>query len=190
MTWMLTATGRKIDIANVMPQDIDILDIAAHLAKIPRFTGACRQAWSVAEHCCLVADILADRYPDDIDLQLCGLLHDAPEYILQDLSTPVKDLVGGLYRPLERSLWWAVAERFGLPMRLPDAVRHADLVALATEKRDLMPPHPEPWSVLEGIEPHPRTTIDVELGWRAAQRLFLEQFHELQAARADARGTA
>ena len=183
MTWMLTASGRKVEPAALEPADIQIEDLAAHLAKICRFTGACRIMWSVAEHSLLVADILAERHPHDHDLQLCGLLHDAPEAYLQDLATPVKAQLDR-YNAMERAAWWAVAERFGLPLTMPAAVKHADLVALATERRDLMPDHPEPWSVLEGITPHIGVIGKAETHWAAAESDFLDRFHTLIAARA------
>jgi hypothetical protein len=184
MSWILTASGRKIALQELSAHDVYIDDIAAHLAKQCRFAGACRAFWSVAEHSVLVERILAHRYPDELELRLCGLLHDAPEYLLVDVPTPVKDIVGGLYRPLERTVWWAIAERFGLPQRLPREVEHADRVALATEKRDLMPEHPEPWSVLEGIEPDPDLRCgDPERHWQEGRRLFLETFHWINHAR-------
>ena len=178
MTWMLTATGRKVYPAALEPQDIQIEDLAAHLAKICRFTGACRIMWSVAEHSMLVADILAARYPRDHQLQLCGLLHDAPEAYLQDLATPVKAQLD-VYAAMERAAWWAVAERFGLPMQQPNEVKHADLIALATERRDLMPAHKEPWSVLEGIAPLPERIGQREQSWRVAEAQFLQCFKKL-----------
>lgn len=183
MTWMITASGRKLEIAAIGAEDIEISDVSAHLAKLCRFTGACRIFWPVSEHSLLVERILAARCPGDIVLRLCGLLHDGTEYALQDLATPVKDHVGLLYRPLERAVWWAFSERFGLPREMPPEVKHADLVALATEKRDLMPFHAEPWSVLDGIEPwHERVGIP-ELHWRESQRRFLEKYQELQSLR-------
>ena len=150
MTWMLTYTGRKVYPAELEPQDVDIRDIAHHLSMLCRFTGACRTFYSVAEHSLLVCRLLAEVSPDDDRLQLCGLLHDAPEAYLSDLATPLKRQLP-LYGAMERAAWWAIAERFDLPMALPPAVKHADLVALAIERRDLMPPYPEQWSVLEGI---------------------------------------
>lgn len=180
MSWMLTASGRRVEPAALEPQDILIEDVAAHLAKICRFTGACRIFYSVAEHSVFVADLLADRAPTDHLLQLCGLLHDAPEYLLNDLSTPIKAGLGH-YNAMERAAWWAVAERFGLPLTLPWQVKHADLVALATERRDLIHAHPDKWSVLEGIKPCERKLGTVEQHWKVSEQLFLERFHILNA---------
>ena len=178
MSWMLTASGRKVVVDAIEPGDVAIEDIAAHLAKICRFTGACRILWSVAEHSVLVADIVAQRHPHDIDMQLCGLLHDAPEAYLQDLATPVKNLISD-YKALELAAWYAIAERWGLPLSLPMAVKMADIVALATERRDIMPAHPEAWSILEGIRPQALRIGATERHWKEAERLFLDRFHQL-----------
>jgi uncharacterized protein len=179
MTWMITATGRKVHPAALEPQDICAQDIAQHLAKICRFTGASRIHWSVAEHSMLVADILTAKHPHDYQLQLCGLLHDAPEAYLQDLATPVKSELLA-YHALERAAWWAVTEHFGLPLQMPAEVKHADLVALATEKRDLMPAHPEPWSVLDGIAPVAYEIGAVESHWRLTAARFMHYLADLR----------
>ena len=183
MTWMLTASGRKVSPAAIEPQDVCIEDIAAHLAKICRFTGACRIHWSVAEHSLLVADIVAARHPGERLLELCGLMHDAPEAYLQDLATPVKAQLEH-YAAMERAAWWAVAERFGLPLQLPNEIKHADLIALATERRDLMPAHEEPWSVLEGIAPAPGRVGERERPWRWVEAEFRQRFMRLTHAEA------
>jgi hypothetical protein len=148
---MLTASGRKVHPAAIRAADIAIEDIAHHLAMLCRFTGACRRFYSVAEHSLLVADILAAEAPHDARLQLCGLLHDAPEYLLGDFATPLKDQLPA-YRVIERGAWSAVAQAFGLPDPQPAAVKHADLVALALERRELMPAHPDEWPCFQGLE--------------------------------------
>jgi hypothetical protein len=185
MSWMLTAGGRKVVINAIEVSDIAIEDIAASLAKICRFTGHCRIFWSVAEHSMLVSAILASRFPNDHELQLCGLLHDATEAYLQDLATPLKNLIAD-YGALEHAAWFAVAERFGLPLSMPLAVKIADVEALAVERRDLMPEHEERWSILEGIKPPAIRIGQAERDWRHNERLFLDRFHELTAERAQA----
>ncbi|MCY1460001.1 hypothetical protein D9M71_775220 [compost metagenome] len=94
--------------------------------------------------------------------QLAALLHDATEAYVGDIVRPLKEGmrehahshdVTCLYDEVERNVWLAICERFNLDPILPECVKRADLVALATEKRDLMPHHPEPWPCLEGIEP-------------------------------------
>lgn len=178
MTWMLTATGRRVSLSEIGPADIDIADIAHHLSHLCRFTGATRQFYSVAEHSLLVCDLVRCRALHDYWLQLAALLHDAHEAYLGDISTPLKQVVGE-FSAIDRAVSRAVAARFGLPATQAPEVKRADLEALAIEKRDLMPDHPEPWAVLKGIEPPD--------GWCAilttpedSRLSYLQRFQDLQ----------
>ena len=151
MSWMLTASGRKVHPAALRAADVDIGDIAHHLGMLCRFTGACRRFYSVAEHSLLVADILAESDPRDHELQLVGLLHDAPEAYLADLATPLKAQLPE-YREFERGAWLSIAAALGLSYTMPPQVKHADLVALAIERRELMPAHPDEWPAFQGLQ--------------------------------------
>lgn len=128
---------------------VDTTDIAHSLSMQCRFNGHTRHFYSVAQHCYLVADLVPAEH------QLAALLHDATEAYVGDLVRPLKQgmrefyecqNLESLYDAVERRVWIAICQRFDLGLVLPDSVKHADLVALATEKRDLMP-------CLEGIEP-------------------------------------
>jgi hypothetical protein len=110
---------------------------------------------------------------------MAGLLHDAPEYILGDITSPLKQLLPE-YKTIERRVEAALFAHFGIPHPLPDAVKHADLVLLATERRDLMPPNNDTWSLLEGIEPL-REVIN-PWGPEKARREFLNRWVELGGA--------
>lgn len=178
--WMLTASGRKVHPAALRPEDVCIEDIAHHLAHQCRFAGASREFYSTAQHSLLVAALLAEWAPDDALLQLCGLLHDAPEYLLGDLVTPVKEQVGGNYRVFEAMAWCAIAQAFELPLELPAAVKRADLVALAIERRDLIAPHPDTWPALVGIDAPAHLAALGGLHPRFARRVFLERFQALR----------
>lgn len=156
MSWILTRSGRKFDLANPMPEMVDITDIAHSLSMQCRFNGHTRSFYSVAQHCCLVADLAPPSQ------QLVALLHDATEAYVGDLVRPLKESMRHfaqshgdecLYDLTERKVWLAICLRFGIDPMLPTSVKHADMVALATEKRDLMPLHPEPWPCLTGISP-------------------------------------
>ena len=156
MTWILTRSGRKIDLAKPTADMIDPTDIAHALSMQVRFNGHVRSFYSVAQHCILVADLVP------AEDRLAALLHDATEAYVGDLVRPLKEgmrdfyeshALVSLYDAVERNIWHAICERFDLDTTLPDSVKHADLVALATEKRDLMPNHPEAWPCLVGIEP-------------------------------------
>lgn len=132
----------------------EIRDIAGPLSRLCRFTGHTRVFYSVAQHSCHVADILAARGWER-RVVLAGLLHDAAEAFLGDVSSPLKSLLGEAYRKWERPTTEAILEHFGLAKELPPEVHDADMISLATEKRDLMPLDPRPWPCLNGIDPDP-----------------------------------
>ncbi|MDG9926150.1 MULTISPECIES: phosphohydrolase [unclassified Pseudomonas] len=157
MSWILTRSGLKFDLANPTASMVDPADIAHSLSMQCRFNGHTNRFYSVAQHCYLVADLVPAEH------QLAALLHDATEAYVGDLVRPLKegmrDFANGmgtecLYDLTERRVWIAICHRFDLDPHLPACVKHADLVALATEKRDLMPEHPEPWPCLDSIQPH------------------------------------
>lgn len=157
MSWILTRSGRKFDLANPTADMVDPTDIAHSLSMQCRFNGHTRHFYSVAQHCVLVADLVPAEH------QLAALLHDATEAYVGDLVRPLKEGMGQYYGNLgiacvyaatEDRVWQAICDRFDLDPILPACVKHADLAALATEKRDLMPEHPEPWPCLEGVEPN------------------------------------
>jgi hypothetical protein len=157
MSWMLTRTGRRFHLAAPLPSMVCIEDVAWHLSLINRFTGATVRPYSVAEHCLLVVEIL-ERAVSGIDA-LClraALVHDAPEAYTNDLSSPMKRVVGPAWHQAERRIASAVHAHFGTAAAIERhavAIHHADMVALATERRDLMPADPAPWPCLDGVEP-------------------------------------
>lgn len=155
-----TASGRVVNPAQLRAEDIHLPDICEHLAKEARFNGATPGVfYSVAQHSLLVGEIIRRTWREDDGYTrelcvLCGLLHDAPEAYLRDLATPVKAQAGAAYADMEHRAWLAIAEQFGLPNNLPSIVKRADLIALATEKRDLMPQATgTDWACLEGVKP-------------------------------------
>lgn len=159
MSWILTRSGRKFDLVSPAADMVDPTDIAHSLSMQCRFNGHTRHFYSVAQHCYLVADLVPAEH------QLAALLHDATEAYVGDMVRPLKEGMRDfanshgdecLYDLTERKVWIAICQRFDLDPHLPDCVKHADLVALATEKRDLMPEHPEHWPCLTGIEPIPQ----------------------------------
>jgi hypothetical protein len=151
-TWITTASGRSFDLNEPDPFRITVEDIGEHLSKLCRFTGACRPFYSVAQHSCIVAKLLPER------LRLAGLLHDAAEAYTGDWSSPMKvlvrELAPGLLEQIHKNIERAVEARFDLRLSAADhaLIKHADLVALATEKRDLMPPDAAPgWFEATGV---------------------------------------
>ncbi|WNZ80277.1 phosphohydrolase [Pseudomonas sp. P105] len=146
MNWILTHTGKRFDLFEPDADMIDPRDIAHSLAHLCRFNGHTREFYSVAQHSCLVADLVPTEH------KLAALLHDATEAYLGDMTRPLKEWMP-YYRGFEDVIRGRVCERFGLEIVLPASVRQADLIALATERRDLMPPDPATWDCLAGVEP-------------------------------------
>lgn len=148
-TNIVTYTGRSIDplSKNIQPEDIDILDIATALSRIPRFGGHTRYLYSVAQHSCMVADRLRPG------LKLAGLLHDASEAYLLDIPTPIKQHLPNYYTA-ERRLQIVIQSRFGLAVppynqeafELYNEVKRADQKQLQYEIEMLMNvPYSDTW---------------------------------------------
>lgn len=148
-----TVSGRRVNPFALAPSDIDVDDIAHALGNQCRFGGHCRQFYSVAQHSCLVADLVRAE-GGDATAELWALLHDAPEAYLSDLPYPLKHFseFGRLYRDVETRLQQAITEHFGLSPEPPATVREADRALLATERLALMADAWE-WPELEGVEP-------------------------------------
>ena len=119
-------SGRRLDLLDPTPVDIEIEDIAHGLAFVARWNGQTRgdYPYSVAEHSLLVEELYARLAPRSAARwRLAALLHDAPEYVIGDMISPVKGAVGPGYAELEARLAAAIRVRFGLPAVLPDKVR-------------------------------------------------------------------
>lgn len=168
-SFMVTFTGRKYYPADPSPDDICIEDIAHHLSMICRFTGATKEFYSVAEHSVLVSMLVPPEHA------FAGLMHDATEAYLNDISSPLKkDLPD--YRRLEIINWVAIVAKFAqLPVFLPQCVHRADRALLVTEQAALMPNSESGWT--EGVTAAP----SVIRGWipHHAERVFLDRFYQL-----------
>jgi hypothetical protein len=135
-TWIQTARGRAFDLAAPDPEDVDVHDIAHALSLQTRFCGHCAWHYSVAQHCVAVAGIV---FATDPTLALGALLHDASEAYHADWSSPLKAILRTLAPDalnVEARIEAAIAARFGVLLRHP-VIKAADLIMLATEKRDL-----------------------------------------------------
>lgn len=134
--WQRMLSGRRLDLLDPSPSDIEIEDIAHGLARVARWNGQTvgDHAFSVAQHALVVEEITAAIEPKMTSRWLlAALLHDAPEYVIGDLISPFKAAVGLDYKAFEARLLRAIHRRFGLPTALPEpvaaAIKHADRVA-------------------------------------------------------------
>ncbi len=142
---ILLSSGNYFNLLAPNESEFTILDIAHALSNLCRFNGHTREFYSVAQHSVLVSQILP------IDDQLPGLLHDAAEALVGDMVRPFKNILPD-YRAIEKSVEAAVLKRFGISS-IPASVTHADLILLATERRDLLPHDDRQWILLDGVSP-------------------------------------
>jgi 5'-deoxynucleotidase YfbR-like HD superfamily hydrolase len=114
-------SGRRLDLLDPSPLDIEIADIAHGLARVARWNGQTRGAhiFSVAQHTLLVEALARARARLDRRARLAILLHDAPEYVIGDMISPFKAIIDDAYRTVEQRLLAAIHLRFGLPPQLP-----------------------------------------------------------------------
>ena len=124
--WQRMLSGRRLDLIDPSPLDIEIADIAHGLARVARWNGQTKGAeiFSVAQHCLLVEALVGALAPQaDRQARLFALLHDAPEYVIGDMISPFKAVIGGDYKAIEARLLAAVHIRFGLsPKAPPEAI--------------------------------------------------------------------
>jgi 5'-deoxynucleotidase YfbR-like HD superfamily hydrolase len=119
-------SGRRLDLLDPSPMDIEIEDIAHGLARVARWNGQTigEHAFSVAQHSVVVEEILAHLQPDiEPRWRLAALLHDASEYVIGDMISPFKAALGVDYRTFEERLETAIHVRFGLPAKTPSAIK-------------------------------------------------------------------
>ena len=124
--WQRMLSGRRLDLLDPTPMDIEIEDIAHGLAFVARWNGQTLgdYAYSVAEHSLLVETLFGRIAPKaPAKWRLAALLHDAPEYVIGDMISPVKSAVGPGYSALDERLEAAVHIRFGLPAKVPNAIK-------------------------------------------------------------------
>jgi uncharacterized protein len=142
--WQRMLSGRRLDLLNPSPLDVEIEDIAHGLARVARWNGQTKgdHAFSVAQHCLLV-EAITSHLETSLARQwrLAGLLHDAPEYVIGDMISPFKAAVGLDYRAFEKRLLAAIYVRFGLPADIPQwveqLIKRADRAAAYLEATQL-----------------------------------------------------
>ena len=120
--WQRMLSGRRLDLLDPSPLDVEIADIAHGLARVARWNGQTEGAhiFSVAQHTLLVDIVARARWPSlDRKARLEILMHDAPEYVIGDMISPFKAVIGDAYKAVEARLLAAIHLRFGLPATLP-----------------------------------------------------------------------
>ena len=147
-----------------------IEDIAHGLAYQCRFNGQTHEFYSVAQHSLVVASLVPT------DLRLAALLHDAAEAYLGDMVKPLKVLLPA-FSAIEDQVSAIIAAAFDVDFSDYAPIKRADLIALATEKRDLMPHSVERWAYLDGIGALPQRIVPMSPG--EAKRAFLQEFTRL-----------
>lgn len=189
--WQRMLSGRRLDLLDPTPMDIEVADIAHGLAFVARWNGQTRgdYPYSVAEHSLLVEQIFTRQTGADAKWQLAALLHDAPEYVIGDMISPVKSAVGPGYGELDLRLTAAVHLRFGLPAVLPAAIKRAikaadkisawaEAVEIAGFDRleaDRLFGAPDP-AVLRGLSIKLRPPVQVRADFIARHQALLAQF--------------
>jgi uncharacterized protein len=166
------ATGGYFDLENPGSSEFSIEDIAHSLAHLCRFTGHVRSFYSVAQHSVLVSHAVP------VEHAFAGLMHDAAEAFIGDVSKPLKVLLPE-YKVIEERIEAVVFPRFGLPPKLPICVKRADRVLLRTEQRDLVvDAGGDEWALRAGVRPLDERIEPMPSD--EAKRLFLMRFAELR----------
>ncbi|WP_449044401.1 HD domain-containing protein [Paracoccus versutus] len=188
--WQRMLSGRRLDLLDPTPMDVEIGDIAHGLAFVARWNGQTRGDWaySVAEHSLLVEEIHVRSNPDcEPRWRLAALLHDAPEYVIGDMISPVKAALGREYGEMDARLAAAIHRRFGLPAQLPAVVKRAikradrisawleavQIAGFSRAEADRLFPAPRP-ELLQGLEIRLRPPLET-------RNAFLSRFTQLIA---------
>ena len=184
--WQRMLSGRRLDLLDPSPLDVEIEDIARGLARVARWNGQTSgdHAFSVAEHSVIVEDIFFRLNPKATPAErLTALLHDAPEYVIGDMISPFKTALGIDYKAFEARLEEAVHMRFGLPAKTPATlkkkIKKADLYCAWFEATQI--------AGFEISEAHKYFTAPPEalgiilspLSVKDAEAAFLKRFEEL-----------
>ncbi|MFD0859370.1 HD domain-containing protein [Roseovarius aquimarinus] len=189
--WQKMLSGRRLDLLDPTPMDIEIGDIAHGLAFVARWNGQTLgdYAYSVAEHSLLVEEIFGRISPAaPARWKLAALLHDAPEYVIGDMISPVKSAVGPGYDALDERLMAAIHIRFGLPAAIPATVKkqikRADRISawmeatriagFETGEADRFFGRPDP-AMMEGLEIRLRPPLETREAFTARTDALLER---------------
>ena len=184
--WQRMLSGRRLDLADPSPMDVEIEDIAHGLARVARWNGQTRgaHAFSVAEHSVIVETLCCQLKTDlSPTHRLTALLHDAPEYVIGDMISPFKALLGESYKAIEARLQEAIHIRFALapvtPVRLKKLIKKADLICAWHEAVQLAGFSETEANKFFGKPPEGVTLSLSPQSVTKAQAAFLERFSEI-----------
>ena len=182
-------SGRRLDLLDPSPLDVEIDDIAHGLARVARWNGQTTgpHAFSVAQHSLVVEDLIRQLQPEvEPRWRLAALLHDAPEYVIGDMISPFKAALGLDYRAFEDRLERAIHIRFGLPSRTPAEIKRliktADRISAYFEAIDLAGFGEAEAKVIFGRPPKGLKLKLEPLPAADAEARFLERFERLSKA--------
>jgi 5'-deoxynucleotidase YfbR-like HD superfamily hydrolase len=195
--WQRMLSGRRLNLLDPSPLDVELSDIAHGLARVARWNGQTigDHAFSVAQHCVVVEEIALMLKPDlDIQWRMAILLHDAPEYVIGDMISPFKNVMGGTYKAVEERLHHAIHRAFNLPPDLPVSIaklaKKADIISAYLEALHLAGFSKEEADKIFGkpakvtAEQLDALATSIEpLPTKDAQEAFLARFAELNEAR-------
>ena len=191
--WQRMLSGRRLDLLDPSPLDIEIVDIAHGLARVARWNGQTSGAhiFSVAQHTLLVEAVMRAHAPRiDDRIRLAALLHDAPEYVIGDMISPFKAVLGDGYKSIEKRLLAAIHIRFGLPpvssAEIERQIKAADRGAAFLEATELAGFSDTEAKRLFGRDPGlpDATRRDYLTPWSAAkaEKRFLARFNAVQTS--------
>ncbi|MEL6621685.1 MAG: hydrolase [Pseudomonadota bacterium] len=192
--WQRMLSGRRLDLLQPDPKDIELTDIAHGLARVARWNGQTRgdHAFSVAQHSVVVRDVVMVLEPGlGREAELAALLHDAAEYVIGDLISPFKSSIGGAYRDIESGLLAAIYRRFEIDPAAVDVVtgqiKRADRIAAYHEATGLAGFDPLEAETYFGRPPPLPDTLTTRLtalqavSANAAQKTFFDACNRLLA---------
>lgn len=190
--WQRMLSGRRLDLLEPSPLDVEIDDIAHGLARVARWNGQTHgeHAFSVAQHSVIVWQIFCELFPKSTpDDELVALLHDGPEYVIGDMISPFKAVLGGEYEGVENRLQEAIHLRYSLPAQTPKAlkanIKKADSISAYFEATELAGFAQAEARKFFGT---PRGFTAEALGMKplsasASQALFLDAFERIERKR-------
>lgn len=167
---IMTSNGDYFDLLNPSKSKFTIYDIAHALSMVCRFNGHTNEFYSVAQHSVHVSRLVPEEHA------LAGLLHDASEAFMGDVTLPLKQLLPN-YKKLEASVQAEILSRFNLPAELPSCVKKADLIALASEVHVLMPREAREWGIIRDTKKDDK--LIEPLPPEKARSAFLARFDSL-----------